>query len=57
MKGLWRAPHLPLFLLAALWAGLVPLVWLWPGLSCDPVAWHRQELVLGFAGAAMGGIC
>lgn len=55
MKGLWRAPHLPLFLLAALWAGLVPLVWLWPGLSCDPVAWHRQELVLGFAGAAMGG--
>lgn len=55
MGGLWRAPHLPLFLLAALWAGLVPLVWLWPGLTCDPVAWHRQELVLGFAGAAMGG--
>ena len=51
----WRAPHLPLFLLAAVWAGLVPLVWLWPGLSCDPVAWHRQELMLGFAGAAMGG--
>lgn len=55
MTGLWRAPHLPLFLIAALWAGLVPLVWLWPGLTCDPVAWHRQELVLGFAGAAMGG--
>ena len=55
MARLWRAPHLPFFLLAALWAGLVPLVWLWPGLSCDPVAWHRQELVLGFAGAAMGG--
>lgn len=55
MGGLWRAPHLPLFLLGAVWAVLVPLVWLWPGLSCDPVAWHRQELVLGFAGAAMGG--
>lgn len=55
MRGLWRAPHLPLFLLAALWAGLVPVVWLWPDLSCDPVAWHRQELVVGFAGAAMGG--
>lgn len=55
MGGVWRAPHLPLFLLAALWAGLVPLVWLCPGLSCDPVAWHRQELVLGFAGAAMAG--
>lgn len=53
--GPWRAPHLSLFLLAALWAGLVPLVWLAPGLVCDPVAWHRQELVLGLAGAAMGG--
>lgn len=53
--GLWRAPHLPLFLLGTFWAALVPLVWLWPGLTCDPVAWHRQELVLGFAGAAMGG--
>lgn len=53
--SLWRAPHLPLFLLGSVWAALVPLVWLWPGLSCDPVAWHRQELVLGFAGAAMGG--
>ena len=55
--NLWRAPHLPLFLLGTFWAALVPLVWLWPGLTCDPVAWHRQELVLGFAGAAMGGIC
>lgn len=53
--GLWRAPHLPLFLLASLWAGLVPLVWLAPGLVCDPLAWHRQELPLGAAGAAMGG--
>lgn len=53
--GLWRAPHLPLFLLASLWAGLVPLVWLAPGLVCDPLAWHRQELPLGVAGAAMGG--
>ncbi len=41
--------------MAAIWAGLVPLIWLWPDLACDPVAWHRQELVLGFAGAAMGG--
>lgn len=54
MAGLWRAPHLPLFLLAAIWAALVPLVWLSPW-ACDPLAWHRQELVLGFAGAAMGG--
>lgn len=53
--GLWRAPHLSLFLLAALWAALVPLVWLMPGQLCDPVAWHRQELILGVAGAAMGG--
>lgn len=55
MSGLWRAPHLSLFLLGSVWAALVPLVWLWPDLSCDPIAWHRQELVLGFAGAAMGG--
>lgn len=54
-SGLWRAPHLALFLLASLWAALVPLIWLWPDLVCDPVAWHRQELVLGVAGAAMGG--
>lgn len=53
--ALWRAPHLPFFLLAALWAGLVPLVWLLPGMVCDPVAWHRQELILGVAGAAMAG--
>lgn len=52
---MWRAPHLSLFLLSALWAGLVPLIWLWPDIACDPVAWHRQELVLGFAAAAMGG--
>lgn len=55
MCGLWRAPHLSLFLLGSVWAALVPLVWLWPDLSCDPIAWHRQELALGFAGAAMGG--
>lgn len=55
MSGLWRAPHLSLFLLGSVWAALVPLVWLWPDLSCDPIAWHRQELALGFAGAAMGG--
>lgn len=55
LRGRWRAPHEPLFLLAAVWAALVPLVWLAPGLVCDPVAWHLQELVLGVAGAAMGG--
>lgn len=54
-RGFWSAPHLPLFLLSSLWAGLVPLVWLVPELVCDPVAWHRQELVLGVAGAAMAG--
>lgn len=52
---MWRAPHLSLFLLSALWASLVPMIWLSPDIACDPVAWHRQELVLGFAGAAMGG--
>ena len=41
--------------MAAVWAVLVPLVWLIPDLSDDPVGWHRQELILGFAGAAMGG--
>lgn len=54
-RGPWRAPHLALFLLASLWAALVPLVWLVPGLVCDPVTWHRQELLLGVTGAAMGG--
>jgi len=33
----------------------VPLVWLFLDLSNDPVGWHRQEMILGFAGAAMGG--
>ena len=41
--------------MAAIWAVLVPLVWLFPDLSDDPVGWHRQELILGVAGAAMGG--
>ncbi|WP_149141805.1 NnrS family protein [Gemmobacter caeruleus] len=50
----WRAPHLPFFLLAALWAAVAPLVWLLP-LVADPVAWHRQELMLGMVGAAMAG--
>lgn len=54
-RGLWRAPHLSLFLLAALWAGVAPTVFLVPGLVCDPVAWHRQEMMLGVIGAALGG--
>ncbi len=52
---MWTAPHLPLFLMASVWAALVPLAWLFPAWSDDPVEWHRQELILGFAGAAMGG--
>lgn len=54
-RGLWRAPHLSLFLLAALWAAVVPLAFLVPGLVGDPVSWHRQELLLGVVGAALGG--
>lgn len=50
------APHLPFFLLGSLWAGMVPLVWLWPGsLPVDPRMWHAQEMVLGVAQAAMAG--
>ncbi|MCE5974336.1 NnrS family protein [Sinirhodobacter sp. WL0062] len=53
----WRAPHLSLFALAALWAAVAPMVWVlnvggWPA---DPVAWHRHELMFGMGGAAIGG--
>jgi uncharacterized protein involved in response to NO len=53
---LWLAPHRPFFLLAGLWAALVPIVWILPqGLGPEPVAWHRHELLFGMGGAAVGG--
>ncbi|QFG35470.1 uncharacterized protein involved in response to NO [Paracoccus pantotrophus] len=54
--GLWLAPHRPLFLLAGLWAALVPSVWLIPpGIGVDAPSWHRHELLFGMGGAAVGG--
>lgn len=53
---LWVAPHRPFFLLAGLWAILVPFAWFAPaGLIPEPVAWHRYEFVFGMGGAAVGG--
>ena len=52
----WQQPHRPLFLLAALSAFLVPLMWLvphWAGQ--DAVAWHAHELAFGMGGGAVGG--
>lgn len=56
-RGLWRAPHLPLFILTALAALLVPLGWvIAPGWQpADPLLWHWHELLLGMGGAAAGG--
>ncbi|AHB48077.1 short-chain dehydrogenase [Hyphomicrobium nitrativorans NL23] len=52
----WQAPHRPLFLLAALSAFVVPLVWLAPHrVGPDAVAWHSHELAFGMGGAAVGG--
>lgn len=49
-------PCQPLFLLAGLWAALVPLVWLLPsGWVPERGIWHARELLLGLAGAAAGG--
>lgn len=54
--GIWEAPHRPLFLLAGLWALLVPGVWLLPvGAGPSPLEWHRHELLYGMGGAAVGG--
>lgn len=44
-----------MFLLAGLWALVVPGVWLRPAALADPVFWHWHELVFGMAGAAAGG--
>ncbi|WP_430514456.1 NnrS family protein [Pannonibacter phragmitetus] len=53
-----QAPCQILFLLAALWAACVPLVWLLPpGGVPERAIWHARELVQGVAGGAAGGIC
>ncbi|WVT77456.1 NnrS family protein (plasmid) [Sinorhizobium chiapasense] len=53
---MWQAPHRPLFFLAGLWALVAPAVWFLPeGVQLDKVAWHREELLFGMAGAAAGG--
>ncbi|WP_313352953.1 NnrS family protein [Paracoccus sp. (in: a-proteobacteria)] len=54
--ALWLAPYRPFFLLAGLWAVLMPAVWLLPaGLGPDPLRWHQHELLFGMGGAAVGG--
>ncbi|MGR3761792.1 NnrS family protein [Roseobacteraceae bacterium NS-SX3] len=62
LRGLWQAPHRPLFLGAALCA-FGTVAW-WPlGEALNlpspnlgpPVLWHAHELLFGFAGAAAGG--
>ncbi|AKQ43464.2 short-chain dehydrogenase [Aurantiacibacter atlanticus] len=57
-----RGGFRPFFLGAASWAVIVLLVWLGflfryvsPDLLANPIAWHRHEMVFGFAGAAMAG--
>lgn len=55
MSGLWLAAYRPMFLLAGIWAALVPAIWLRPDLLPDPVFWHLHELMFGMAGAALGG--
>lgn len=55
-RSLWAAPHRPLFFLAGLWALVAPGVWLFPeSLAPDRVRWHRNELLFGMGGAAVGG--
>ncbi|AFL52443.1 uncharacterized protein involved in response to NO [Sinorhizobium fredii] len=55
-KCLWEAPYRPLFLLAGLWALIVPIVWLLPDeTSPERISWHSRELLFGMAGAAAGG--
>ena len=62
-SGRFARAHRPFFLAACLYAALaVPLWWAeWAGLlpgcgGCDPVARHAHEMLMGFAGAVLGGI-
>lgn len=62
IRGIWLAPHRPLFLICYLWAGVT--VACWP-LADGPAVldnalqplslWHLHELLFGFGGAALGG--
>ncbi|TAN56145.1 MAG: NnrS family protein [Magnetospirillum sp.] len=61
-SGRFPKAHRPFFLAACLYAALaVPLWWAeWAGLlpgcdGCDPVARHAHEMLMGFAGAVLGG--
>lgn len=61
-SGRFPRAHRPFFLAACLYAALsVPLWWAeWAGWlpgcrGCDPVARHAHEMLLGFAGAVLGG--
>ena len=61
-SGRYPKAHRPFFLAASLYAALaVPLWWAeWSGLlpgcnGCDPVARHAHEMLLGYAGAVLGG--
>ncbi len=61
-SGRFPKAHRPFFLAACLYAAAaVPLWWAeWAGLlpgcdGCDPVARHAHEMLLGFAGAVLGG--
>lgn len=61
-SGRYPKAHRPFFLAAGLYAvASVPLWWAeWAGLlpgcnGCDPVARHAHEMLLGFAGAVLGG--
>jgi uncharacterized protein involved in response to NO len=52
----------PFFLLAAIWAALAMALWMaslnglpaLPG-AIDALAWHKHEMLFGFAAAAMAG--
>ncbi|OAN51431.1 hypothetical protein A6A04_16060 [Paramagnetospirillum marisnigri] len=61
-SGRYPKAHRSFFLAAALYAALAVPLWVaeWAGWlpgchGCDPVARHAHEMVLGFAGAVLGG--
>ncbi|MBI3445486.1 MAG: NnrS family protein [Magnetospirillum sp.] len=61
-SGRFPKAHRPFFLAACLYAALSVPLWVaeWAGLlpgcsGCDPVARHAHEMLLGFAGAVLGG--